>query len=193
MATCPDCESIIMEGDPYCSHCGAHLSWSSEDSYNHEADLFEGNDYSFQSDSKIPAPLRDFYASLEDEEAKQRVHQKLLKKISEKYKVELEEKDIKDGYTEYIFLRKTPYYTLRMVATDQYGMTIGIKPDSLEFDYTKLKENKDFKEMTKDLDIKKISVNVYRDEIHIFTDDKRYRADMENRKLIEEELPIKQK
>lgn len=47
--------------------------------------------------------------------------------------------------------------------------------------------------MTKDLDIKKISVNVYRDEIHIFTDDKRYRADMENRKLIEEELPIKPK
>ena len=80
-----------------------------------------------------------------------------------------------------------------MVATDQYGMTIGIKSDSLEFDYTKLKENKDFKELTKDLDIKKISVNVYRDEIHIFTDDKRYRVDMENRKLIEEELPIKPK
>lgn len=30
MPTCPDCGNIIMEGDPYCEHCGAHLSWSDE-------------------------------------------------------------------------------------------------------------------------------------------------------------------
>ena len=35
MHTCPDCGSMIMEGDPYCSHCGAHLQWSDdEDSPN---------------------------------------------------------------------------------------------------------------------------------------------------------------
>ena len=27
MNTCPDCGSMIMEGDPYCSHCGVHLQW----------------------------------------------------------------------------------------------------------------------------------------------------------------------
>ena len=32
MPTCPDCGSIIMKGDPYCSHCGAHLSWSDDSS-----------------------------------------------------------------------------------------------------------------------------------------------------------------
>lgn len=31
MATCPDCGSIIMEGDPYCSHCRAHLNWVFDD------------------------------------------------------------------------------------------------------------------------------------------------------------------
>ena len=31
MATCPDCGSVIMEGDPYCSHCGAHLVWDNDD------------------------------------------------------------------------------------------------------------------------------------------------------------------
>ena len=31
MPTCPDCGSIIMEGDPYCTHCGAHLVWSYDD------------------------------------------------------------------------------------------------------------------------------------------------------------------
>ena len=34
MPTCPDCGSIIMEGDPYCTHCGAHLVWSEEVSHN---------------------------------------------------------------------------------------------------------------------------------------------------------------
>lgn len=30
MPTCPDCGSIIMEGDPYCTHCGAHLKWGED-------------------------------------------------------------------------------------------------------------------------------------------------------------------
>ena len=36
MPTCPDCGSIIMEGDPYCPHCGAHLKWEygDEGGYN---------------------------------------------------------------------------------------------------------------------------------------------------------------
>ena len=34
MPTCPDCGSIIMEGDPYCPHCGAHLQWDFEDDSN---------------------------------------------------------------------------------------------------------------------------------------------------------------
>lgn len=25
MATCPNCGEIVMEGDPYCSNCGATL------------------------------------------------------------------------------------------------------------------------------------------------------------------------
>ena len=28
MPTCPNCGSIVMEGDPYCSHCGAHFKLS---------------------------------------------------------------------------------------------------------------------------------------------------------------------
>lgn len=37
MNTCPDCGSVIMEGDPYCSHCGAHLSWDeTEEDSGHE-------------------------------------------------------------------------------------------------------------------------------------------------------------
>lgn len=32
MAMCPNCGQIIMNGDPYCSHCGTALSWSADDS-----------------------------------------------------------------------------------------------------------------------------------------------------------------
>lgn len=31
MPMCPDCGSIVMNGDPYCSHCGAHLKWSDDE------------------------------------------------------------------------------------------------------------------------------------------------------------------
>lgn len=43
MANCPDCGSIIMEGDPYCSHCGSHLAWSDEPAYEPpvEKDIFK--------------------------------------------------------------------------------------------------------------------------------------------------------
>ena len=31
MPTCPNCGSIVMEGDTYCSHCGAHFEGADED------------------------------------------------------------------------------------------------------------------------------------------------------------------
>ena len=31
MATCPNCGEIVMNGDPYCSNCGATLRWISDE------------------------------------------------------------------------------------------------------------------------------------------------------------------
>ncbi len=31
MPTCPNCGSIIMQGNPYCTHCGTTLSWENDD------------------------------------------------------------------------------------------------------------------------------------------------------------------
>ena len=31
MATCPNCGELVMDGDPYCSHCGSTFIWSEED------------------------------------------------------------------------------------------------------------------------------------------------------------------
>ena len=31
MVNCPNCGELVMEGDPYCSHCGATFAWSDED------------------------------------------------------------------------------------------------------------------------------------------------------------------
>ncbi len=31
MPTCPNCGEIVMNGDPYCSHCGATFRWDDDD------------------------------------------------------------------------------------------------------------------------------------------------------------------
>ena len=31
MPTCPNCGSIVMKGDPYCSHCGTAFQWSDDE------------------------------------------------------------------------------------------------------------------------------------------------------------------
>ena len=169
MHTCPDCGSNIMKGDPYCPHCGAHLVWS--DDYRSSRDRPD-----------IPYYEDD---SLKEAQEYERKHQEYRKKICETYKVELEDLDLKDGYTEYIFLRKTPYYTLRMVATDQYGGMIGIINDATRVDFTKILENRDYQEMIKDFGPHKLTTDLYRDEMHIVTQDAIYQIDMENKKLIE--------
>lgn len=38
MATCPNCGEIVMEGDPYCSHCGSSLRWNLDDDGRREDD-----------------------------------------------------------------------------------------------------------------------------------------------------------
>lgn len=36
MPTCPDCGSVVMEGDPYCTHCGAHLKWIGDEDEDYQ-------------------------------------------------------------------------------------------------------------------------------------------------------------
>lgn len=40
MATCPNCGEIVMNGDPYCTNCGATLRWTfdDEEDYEHSSD-----------------------------------------------------------------------------------------------------------------------------------------------------------
>lgn len=71
-----------------------------------------------------------------------------------------------------------------MVATDQYGQMIGIKTDETSVDFTKLKQNRDFQEMVKNLGSYQLSVDKNKDVIYVATQDTLYQADMENRKLI---------
>ena len=39
MPTCPDCGSIVMEGDPYCENCGALLEWDDDDEDEYDSQI----------------------------------------------------------------------------------------------------------------------------------------------------------
>ena len=58
MPTCPDCGSIVMEGDPYCTHCGAHLIWIDDDEEN---DYYQTSDIRQSIDDKIDSYFRSNY------------------------------------------------------------------------------------------------------------------------------------
>lgn len=58
MPTCPNCGSIVMEGDPYCSHCGAHFNWASID------EVDDVPEFGVVSDSGYGEPISyKFYTS----------------------------------------------------------------------------------------------------------------------------------
>lgn len=167
MPTCPHCGSIIMEGDPYCSHCEAILSWDDDNN---------------RRETEIPSYM-DPYDPAEELRKSEEKRQELLSMISDFYQVKLEDLDVKDTYTEYIFMRKTPYYTLRMVATDQYGNTIGIKRDETSVDFSGLLKNEKFKKLTENLEYR-LTASLRRDEIGLKTEDAYYLLDTDNMKLI---------
>lgn len=171
MKTCPDCGSLIMEGDPYCSHCGAHLS---------------GSDYSDYRPDSTRYSCEELLGYAEESREYERRHQEMLKKLSDCYKVELDDLDVKDGYIEYLFSRKTPYYTLKMVATDQYGDMIGVKRDSIRVDFSDLLQIRRFRKLMGNSDFQ-LNTNLYRDEIGVNTNGKSYILDTDNMKLIERE------
>ena len=56
MLTCPNCGSIVMEGDSYCSHCGAHLKWS----YADENEFANYNSYASETDHNRYVQFLDF-------------------------------------------------------------------------------------------------------------------------------------
>lgn len=47
MATCPNCGSIVMEGDPYCSHCEATFRWSDDEETEKKQKVIESGDLFF--------------------------------------------------------------------------------------------------------------------------------------------------
>lgn len=176
MPTCPNCGTIIMEGDPYCSHCGSHLQWNMGGDSNDSFTAYDRN-----------ALLKEEYEYYDKEMIKEEAYKyELLVRFENTYDVELVKVNPKGSYAEYEFVGETPYYTLKLTATDQYGGVIGLIRDSVSYDFTKLIKNRDFIRLIKDMDVKAIGGNITTHEIFVYTEDKAYRLDTDKMKLEEE-------
>ena len=175
MPTCPNCGTIIMEGDPYCSHCGSHLQWNMGGDSNDSFTAYDRN-----------ALLKEEYEYYDKEMIKEEAYKyELLVRFENTYDVELVKVNPKGSYAEYDFVGETPYYTLKLTATDQYGGVIGLIRDSVSYDFTKLIKNRDFIRLIKDMDVKAIGGNITTHEIFVYTEDKAYRLDTDKMKLEE--------
>ena len=175
MPTCPNCGTIIMEGDPYCSHCGSHLQWNMGGDSNDSFTAYDRN-----------ALLKEEYEYYDKEMIKEEAYKyELLVRFENTYDVELVKVNPKGSYAEYDFVGETPYYTLKLTATDEYGGVIGLIRDSVSYDFTKLIKNRDFIRLIKDMDVKAIGGNITTHEIFVYTEDKAYRLDTDKMKLEE--------
>ena len=175
MPTCPNCGTIIMEGDPYCSHCGSHLQWNMGGDSNDSFTAYDRN-----------ALLKEEYEYYDKEMIKEEAYKyELLVRFENTYDVELVKVNPKGSYAEYEFVGETPYYTLKLTATDQYGGVIGLIRDSVSYDFTKLIKNRDFIRLIKDMDVRAIGGNITTHEIFVYTEDKAYRLDTDKMKLEE--------
>ena len=58
MPTCPNCGTIVLEGEPYCSHCGATFVW-----YDDEDDAFESPEGKWHREYITPYDI-DFFNEL---------------------------------------------------------------------------------------------------------------------------------
>ena len=63
MPTCPNCGSIVMEGDPYCSHCGAHFKWSGIDEEDDFADCRTDLQFAYNAPTSCNHDEYELYGS----------------------------------------------------------------------------------------------------------------------------------
>lgn len=173
MPTCPNCGTIIMEGDPYCSHCGNHLQWNGNEYSNDTYTAYDRNAF-----------LKKQYENYEKEMIKEEAYKyELLVKFENTYNVELVKVNPKGLYAEYEFVGETPYYTLKLTATDEYGGVIGLIRDSVSYDFTKLYKNRKFLRLIKNLDVMAVGGNIYTQEITVYTPEKFYKLNTDEMKL----------
>ena len=173
MPTCPNCGTIIMEGDPYCSHCGSHLQWNMGGDSNDSFTAYDRN-----------ALLKEEYEYYDKEMIKEEAYKyELLVRFENTYDVELVKVNPKGSYAEYEFVGETPYYTLKLTATDEYGGVIGLIRDSVSYDFTKLYKNRKFLKLIKNLDVMDVWGNIYTQEITVYTPEKFYKLNTDEMKL----------
>ena len=112
MPTCPNCGEIVMNGDPYCSHCGATFRWD---------DDIDFGDYSYGSKSAEDSPVYDWpfdgIRELSEEEYAK------LKPVRDRY-VERYVRHVKDleygdahaVYDEYVAMHPGDFLFLKMIS-----------------------------------------------------------------------------
>lgn len=149
MPTCPDCGSIIMEGDPYCTHCGAQIVWSEEVFHNNEyeppkirqcGDKKEDDFFQTCCDLGFPAFL---VCQMQD----------YLSEVKSEFNVRFKGTDHVDMGLIFNLEGERKYYDIYLSATfffsGFYIKQFYFDPYDVTADFTKLYDDEDFKRLIK--------------------------------------------
>ena len=199
MPLCPNCGEIVMEGDSFCSHCGAHFVWDFDDedepknSHQREIEIIK-------QQRKNECPYKDdFFNDLYHKGVSQIWLDHMsegIEDLERKFDAELSDVSLYNNIVHFELTKKDKYFDAILRASFDLSTAFNdviFYKDIVTPDFSKLYSNDEFRQLIAKTEIEKNSkfhycrLLVIDDTLMISAvfDDRGYIVDLENMCLIE--------
>ena len=150
MPTCPNCGTIVLEGEPYCSHCGATFVWN-----DNEEDDFESQGGRQHREYLTPYDIdffNELYNSTELSVAKINEMYDGVIDIQNRFSCKLGDIELIGEILLFKFPIENEYYDLTLRATCNINTSYGFNffEDIQLGDFSKLYKNQDFRKIVRE-------------------------------------------
>ena len=150
MPTCPNCGTIVLEGEPYCSHCGTTFVW-----YDDEEDAFESQEGKWHREYLTPYDIdffNELYNSTDLSFGKINEMYEGVIDIQNRFSCKLGDVELIGETLLFKFPIKNEYYDLTLRATCNINTSYGFNffEDIQLGDFSKLYKNQEFRKIVRE-------------------------------------------
>lgn len=154
MPNCPNCGEIVMEGDPYCSHCGAHFIWDFDDEDDYERDSHQSELERIKQQRKNEYPYNDdFFNDLYHEGVLEIAIDRMsdgIEDLKRKFGVELKDVSIYNDIVHFELFKRDKYFDATLRASFDLSTSFNdviFYRDIVTPDFSRLYSSEEFKRL----------------------------------------------